>query len=84
MSCNDDYKDYIGWYFISSCTCGETAVDAVKNVLNKKIGNDKDDFTVGNGLNIGILFLMIIPYIILFFLFRKQLVNFYKTIKSKS
>tara|TARA_Y100000589_G_scaffold78324_1_gene72043 strand:+ start:1510 stop:1752 length:243 start_codon:yes stop_codon:yes gene_type:complete len=48
------------------------------------INSSKDDFTVGNGLNIGILFLMIIPYIILFFLFRKQLVNFYKTIKSKS
>ena len=48
MSCNDDYKAYIGWYFISSCTCGETAVDAVKNVLNKKIPNHKEaDFTVG-------------------------------------
>ncbi len=48
------------------------------------INSSKDDFTIGNGLNIGILFLMIIPYIVLFFLFRKQIVNFYKTLKSKS
>ena len=39
---------------------------------------------MAEGINDGIKYLMIIPYIILFFLFRKQLVNFYKTIKSKS
>ena len=48
------------------------------------INSSKDDFTIGNGLNIGILFLMTVPYIILFFLFRKQIINFYKTLKSKS
>jgi len=47
------------------------------------INSSKDDFTIGNGLNIGILFLMTIPYIVLFFLFRKQIINFYKTLKSK-
>ena len=47
------------------------------------INSSKDDFTIGNGLNIGILFLMTVPYIILFFLFRKQIINFYKTLKSK-
>jgi hypothetical protein len=46
------------------------------------INSSKEDFTVGNGLNTGILFLMIVPYIILFFLFRKQIFNFYKTLKS--
>ena len=46
------------------------------------INSSKEDFTVGNGLNTGILFLMIVPYIILFFLFRKQILNFYKTLKS--
>ena len=30
------------------------------------INSTNDDLTVGNGLNIGILFLMVIPYIILF------------------
>ncbi len=48
------------------------------------INSSKDDFTVGNGLNTGILFLMIVPYIILFFLFRKQLFGFYKSLKSKT
>ena len=48
------------------------------------INSSKDDFTVGNGLNTGILFLMIVPYIILFLLFRKQLFGFYKSLKSKA
>ena len=48
------------------------------------INSTNDDFTVGNGLNIGILFLMAIPYIILFFLFRKKLFNIYKSLKTNS
>ena len=42
------------------------------------ITSNKEDFSVGNGLNTGILFLMIVPYIILFFLFRKRIVKFFK------
>ena len=38
----------------------------------------KEDFSVGQGLNMGILFLMVIPYIILFLLFRKKIVGFFK------
>ena len=45
------------------------------------INSTKDDLTIGNGLNTGILFLMIIPYIILFFLFRKHIFNIYKSFK---
>lgn len=37
-----------------------------------------NDFTVGNGINFAILFLMMIPYIILFFLFRKKIMSFFK------
>lgn len=48
------------------------------------INSSNNDFTVGNGLNIGILFLMTIPYIILFFLFRKKLFNIYKSFKTDS
>ena len=48
------------------------------------INSANDDFTVGNGLNIGILFLMAVPYIILFFLFRKKLFNMYKSLKTNS
>ena len=42
------------------------------------INSTQEDFTVGNGINTGILFLMIVPYIILFFLFRKRIVKFFK------
>ena len=45
------------------------------------ISSAKDDLTIGNGLNTGILFLMIVPYIILFFLFRKHIFNIYKSFK---
>ena len=45
------------------------------------INSTKDDLTIGNGLNTGILFLMIVPYIILFFLFRKHIFNIYKSVK---
>ena len=45
------------------------------------INSTKDDLTIGNGLNTGILFLMIVPYIILFFLFRKYIFNIYKSVK---
>ena len=47
------------------------------------ITSNKEDFTVGNGLNTGILFWMIIPYIILF-LFRKQIVQVFKSLKAKT
>ena len=46
------------------------------------INSTKEDFTVGNGINTGILFLMIVPYIILFFLFRKQLFRFFKSLNT--
>jgi len=42
----------------------------------------KEDFSIGQGLNAGIIFLMIIPYIILFLLFRKKIVSFFKDFRS--
>ena len=48
------------------------------------ISSNKEDFTVGNGINTGIIFLMVIPYIILFFLFRKRIKSLYlQLFKSK-
>jgi ABC-type glycerol-3-phosphate transport system permease component len=37
-----------------------------------------EDLSVGNGINMAILFLMLIPYVILFFLFRKKIFGFFK------
>jgi len=48
------------------------------------INSSKDDFTVGNGLNTGILFLMAIPYIILLCTVLWILYNSYKSFKVKS
>jgi hypothetical protein len=33
---------------------------------------------VGKGLNMGILYLMAVPYVLLFLLFRKRIVGFFK------
>ena len=46
------------------------------------ISSNKEDLSVGNGINSGIIFLMIVPYIILFFLFRKQIFSFFRQLKS--
>lgn len=43
---------------------------------------DGSDLSVGNGLNTGIYILMGVPYVILFLLFRKQIVGFIKNIKA--
>lgn len=34
--------------------------------------------TIGHGLNMGILYLMAVPYLLLFMLFRKRIVAFFK------
>lgn len=34
--------------------------------------------SVGKGLNLGILYLMAVPYLLLFLLFRKRIVGFFK------
>ena len=45
-------------------------------------GADGSDLSVGNGLNTGIYILMGMPYIILFLLFRKQIIGFIKQIRT--
>ncbi len=44
--------------------------------------SDGSDLSVGNGINIGIYILMGTPYVILFFLFRKNIVSFIKELAS--
>jgi len=44
--------------------------------------SQKADLSVGQGLNMGIIFLMVIPYIILYLLFRKKIKSFFKDFKS--
>lgn len=40
--------------------------------------NKEETSSLAEGLNNGILYLMIIPYIIFFFLFRKKIIKFFK------
>lgn len=41
-------------------------------------GTEADEHTFGTNINSGILYLMVIPYLILIFLFRKQIYRFIK------
>ena len=43
-------------------------------------GSELDESSFGSNINTGILYLMIIPYILLIFLFRKRIFNFLKSL----
>lgn len=59
---------------IADITLGQCAM--CKAVAESN-GDDTTE-SVGAGLNSGIIYLMFIPYILLFFLFRKQIFGFIK------
>jgi hypothetical protein len=40
------------------------------------------DQSIGNGLNMGIIVLMVVPYVLLFLFFRKRIVGFFKEFAS--
>jgi hypothetical protein len=52
-----------------------------KLLAEQNAGLDEDSF--GSNINGGILYLMIIPYLLLMFLFRKQIIGFVKGYFSK-
>jgi hypothetical protein len=52
-----------------------------KMLAEQNAGLDEDSF--GSNINGGILYLMIIPYLLLMFLFRKQIIGFLKGFFSK-
>lgn len=47
-------------------------------------GSGLEEASFGSNINSGILFLMIIPYLILMFLFREQVKNVFSKLFSKS
>lgn len=47
-------------------------------------GSEMDESSFGTNINSGILYLMVIPYLIIMFIFRKQIINFFKQIISKN
>lgn len=42
----------------------------------------KDGIPVNGGINSAVLYLMVLPYILLFILFRKKIVSFYREWKA--
>ena len=44
-------------------------------------GSELDENSFGSNINTGILYLMIIPYLLLMFLFRKRIFGFLRTLK---
>jgi hypothetical protein len=44
--------------------------------------SEMDESSFGTNINSGILYLMIIPYLLILFLFRKRIVSFLKSIIS--
>ncbi|NBR15252.1 MAG: hypothetical protein EBU01_11855 [Crocinitomicaceae bacterium] len=47
-------------------------------------GSEMDESTFGSNINSGILYLMIVPYMILMFLFRHQIISFVKGFFTKA
>lgn len=45
---------------------------------------DNNEFSMARGLNTGILYLMAVPYLLIAFIFRKQIVALYKSWRGKS
>lgn len=46
-------------------------------------GSEMDEASFGSNINSGILYLMVIPYLIILFIFRKQILGFLKRMLSK-
>lgn len=46
-------------------------------------GSELDENSFGSGINSGILYLMIIPYLLIMFLLRKKIISFFKSKFSK-
>jgi len=46
-----------------------------------KQGSELSADSFGSNINLGILYLMAVPYILLMFLFRKKIIGFFKGLK---
>jgi hypothetical protein len=46
-------------------------------------GSELDESSFGSTINTGILYLMVIPYLLLMFLFRKKIIGFFKQLAGK-
>ena len=45
-------------------------------------GSELDENSFGSNINTGILYLMVIPYLLLLFLFRKRILGFFRGLRK--
>jgi hypothetical protein len=45
-------------------------------------GSELDEASFGSSINTGILYLMLTPYLLLLFLFRKRIIRFFKSVAA--
>jgi len=46
-------------------------------------GSELDEDSFGSNINTGILYLMVIPYLLIMFLFRKRIISFFRSLIKK-
>ena len=46
-------------------------------------GSEMNEASFGSNINTGIMYLMVIPYFLILFLFRKRIISFFKGLISK-
>lgn len=51
--------------------------------LMSEQGSELDEGSFGSNINTGILYLMIAPYLLIMFLFRKRIFNFFRGLAKK-
>lgn len=52
-------------------------------VLAEQAANEADESSFGSNINSGILYLMLIPYFLLIFLFRKKIISILRSVFLK-
>jgi hypothetical protein len=71
---------FLAFISLSQCIYGQ-GCSQCKMLAEQNAGLDENSF--GSNINGGILYLMIIPYLLLMFLFRNQILGFLKSFFSK-
>lgn len=60
---------------------GEAQCAMCKAAVESNVNNDPN--SVAKGINKGILYLMAVPYLLILFIFRKQLASVYRKLRGK-
>jgi hypothetical protein len=71
---------------LAACLAPETLLAQGCSMCKAVVENESEAFggkqSIGAGLNSGILYLMAVPYLLLFLLFRKRIVGFFRELSG--